>query len=312
MTNACHKCKKRSVITLQHGNLCKTHFLNYFEEKVFKTIKEYQLLNRNDTICVAASGGKDSLAVLYLTKKFLQKNNFESKIFALVVDEGIAGYREHTLKDLQKFCQKYKIDLQKVTFEEDFGATLDQAHPKINKDTKKKPCNICGVWRRYLLKQQARNAGATKLITGHNLDDEAQVILMNMFKANTSLAAQLGPKTGIEEHKLFVQRVKPLYFCTEKETRLYAFLKGFTVNFAECPHAQDGFRVSIRDMLNDFESKYQGTKQSIVRSFLEMLPALQEKSRKEQAAEAQPCQHCGEPARNDICNACKLQEVLHA
>ncbi|MBI1968670.1 TIGR00269 family protein [Candidatus Woesearchaeota archaeon] len=307
----CYKCPEKAVIALQHGELCKKHFLSYFEEKVFTTIKKHDLLNRKDTICVAASGGKDSLTVLYLTKKFLKKNQFPSLLFALVVDEGIAGYREHTLRDLETFCKKQHIALKKVSFRKAFGATLDEANPKINKGTKKKPCAICGVWRRSLLNRHAREAGATKLVTGHNLDDEAQAILMNMFKANSGLAASLGPKSGIKEREGFVPRVKPLYFCTEKETRLYAFLKGFTVNFAECPNAREGFRMAIRDFLNEFEGQYKGTTQGIVNSFLEILPLLKEKARQDTAL-PQACERCGEPARQAVCQACALQEVLHA
>jgi len=77
--------------------------------------------------------------------------------------------------------------------------------------------------------------GATKVVTGHNLDDEAQAIIMNIFKANTSLAAHLGPISGVQEHSLFVQRVKPLYLCPEKEVKLYTILKRFQVQFVECP-----------------------------------------------------------------------------
>ena len=105
----CQKCEKKAVISLQHGGLCKTHFLSYFEEKVFKTIKKWKLIKREDVICVATSGGKDSLAVLYLTRKYLEKNNLQNKIFALVIDEGIKDYREHTIKDLETFCEKYNI-----------------------------------------------------------------------------------------------------------------------------------------------------------------------------------------------------------
>ena len=71
---ACSKCDNKAIIALQHGNLCKKHFINYFEDKVFKTINRFQLLGRNEKVCVAASGGKDSLTVLYLTKKYLEKN----------------------------------------------------------------------------------------------------------------------------------------------------------------------------------------------------------------------------------------------
>ncbi|MBS3166264.1 TIGR00269 family protein [Candidatus Woesearchaeota archaeon] len=305
----CSKCLQKSVIELQHGGLCKNHFITYFEDKVFKTIHKYRLIDRNDSICVAASGGKDSLSVLYLTKKYLQENKFPCDLFTLLIDEGIENYREKTVKDLQKFCKEHQIRLEIVTTKKEFGYTLDEAYPKINKDLNKKPCNICGVWRRYLINKHARNLGATKLITGHNLDDEAQAIVMNLFKANTGLAAHLGPISGIEGQKGFVQRVKPLYFCTEKETRLYALLKNFVIEFTECPYAKEGYRSQIQSMLNEFEQKYKGTKQGIISSFLATLPLLKEHE-KNNKNEIKQCK-CGEPANQEVCNACKIQEALN-
>ncbi|MDP3734064.1 MAG: TIGR00269 family protein [Nanoarchaeota archaeon] len=306
----CEKCGKKAVIVLQHGSLCKHHFIDHFESKVFKTINRFQLIGRNEKICVAASGGKDSLTVLYLTKKYLQENNIPlQNLFALVVDEGIQNYREHTIVDLERFCKDHAIILQKVKTEDEFGATLDKAYPLINKDEHKKPCNVCGVWRRYLLNKYARKYGAETLVTGHNLDDEAQAIMMNIFKANTKIAARLGPKSGIQEHDLFVQRVKPLYLCSDKEVRLYTLLKGFTIQFAECPYSSAGYRHQIQEMLNDFEEKYTGTKQGIVNSFLALLPALKETAPK--AVETiKQCSLCQEPAEHDVCNACSMKEIL--
>ena len=306
----CHQCSHPAVMELQHGSLCANHFLQYFEEKVFKTINSYRLIERNDRICVAASGGKDSLTVLYLTKKYFQQHHLPlENLFALAIDEGIHNYRENTLKDLRAFCTEQAISLKVVSNKEEFGAALDEAFPKINRGTNKKPCNICGVWRRYLLNKYAREFGATKVVTGHNLDDEAQAITMNLFKANTDLAAHLGPISGIQEHASFVRRVKPLYFCAEKETRLYAFLKKFTIEFVECPYARQGYRAKIQDMLNEFEAAYPGTKQGIIKSFLALLPTLKE-AKLRQPTPIQECQKCGEPAHNEICNACKMVEVL--
>jgi len=269
----CNTCENKAVIKLQHGSLCKNHFINYFEDKVFKTINKFQLIQRNDKICVATSGGKDSLTVLYLTKKYIQKYNYPStELFALAIDEGIKDYREKTLDDLKEFCREHQVQLHITSNKEEFNATLDEAYPKINKDTNKKPCNICGVWRRYLLNKYARKLGATKIITGHNLDDEAQVIIMNMFKANTTLAGRIGPKSGIEEHDSFVQRVKPLYLCAEKEVKLYTLLKGWHIQFTECPYSHTGFRHDVQEMLNDMEQKYPGTKQGVINSFLSLMP----------------------------------------
>src|SRR3989338_5455286 len=306
----CDTCAAKAIITLQHGNLCRHHFLDYFEHKVFKTIAKYELIKRTDTLCVASSGGKDSLTVLYLTKKYCEKNNLPATLFALAIDEGIHNYRAKTLQDLELFCTQHHIPVKVIKTKEEFKHTLDEAYPLINKDAKKKPCNICGVWRRYLLNKYARKNGATKVITGHNLDDEAQAIIMNVFKANTGLAAHLGPISGVQDHELFVRRVKPLYFCTEKETRLYAWLKGFTIEFTECPYAREGYRAKVQEMLNDFEQQYAGTKQGIVNSFLAILPLLKEKELPGQKNSIQLCQECREPAQGEICNACKIQRVL--
>ena len=309
----CSRCSQQAVIELQHGFHCKSHFIDYFEEKVFHTIQKYKLIGRTEKICVAASGGKDSLTVLYLTKKYLQKNKLPTtNLFALAIDEGIHNYRAKTLIDLEKFCQEQNIELKIVRTKEEFGKTLDEAYPIINKGTKKKPCNVCGVWRRYLINKHSRKLGADKVITGHNLDDEAQAIIMNIFKANTSLAAHLGPISGVQEHALFVRRVKPLYFCAEKETRLYSLLKKFNIEFTECPYAPEGYRAQIQEMLNDFEEKYKGTKQGIINSFLAILPLLKEKENaaNKETETIRECNNCGEPANQETCNACKMAEVL--
>lgn len=303
MNMHCHKCINSAVISLQHGPICKKHFINYFEDKVFKTINKYQLIGRKEYICVATSGGKDSLTVLYLTKKYLQKYNLPiENLFALAIDEGINNYRKKTLSNLKQFCKELHVPLKIVSFQKEFGKKLDNAFTK----TAQKPCTLCGVWRRYLLNKYAKKWRATIVVTGHNLDDESQAIMMNIFKANTKLSGRLGPKTGLQEHDQFIQRVKPLYFCTEKEVRLYALLKGFKVDFAECPYSKEGYRFHIQDMLNQFENKFKGTKQGIINSFLDFLPLLKEK----EEVNINQCKICKEPANGQICNACKFKKSL--
>ncbi len=309
----CTKCEQPAVIELQHGTLCSAHFISYFEHKVFRTIQKFRLIDRNDTICVAASGGKDSLTVLYLVKKYLEKNNLDSATLqALIIDEGIADYREKTLADLQRFCSENTVDLTIASFEKEFGETLDSAYPKINAKTGKKPCNVCGVWRRYLLNKYAKKIGATKLVTGHNLDDESQAVMMNMCKANTSLAAKLGPMSGVSAHEGFIRRIKPLYLCSEKETRLYTFLKKWKVEYTECPNVVQSYRAEIRDVLNTLEEKYPGTKHGIIKSFLDLLPLLKsrELSKVDDSYEPIKCQTCFEPSNGLECNSCKLKTIL--
>ncbi|MFT4326980.1 MAG: TIGR00269 family protein [Candidatus Woesearchaeota archaeon] len=296
-----------AVYTLANGEvLDKEQFLNYFEKKVFKTIKKYQLIQKGDVVCVATSGGKDSLAVLYMTQKFCKQ--YDIPLFALAIDEGIHGYRDHTLDDLQAFCDRYNVSMQIVSFKDTFGKTLDQVREEAMTKFNKKPCTICGIFRRTLLNKYARYKGATKLVTGHNLDDEAQALFMNTLKGNMRHNAALGPIVGLSNNAKFVQRVKPLYFVTEQETRLFAFLKGFKVDFSECPNIGHSFRAIVRDHINAIEGKQRGSKHAMVKAFLEIMPDLKEKYKN--SKEFAYCSDCGDPCSGERCNACEQVREL--
>jgi tRNA-5-methyluridine54 2-sulfurtransferase len=304
----CSRCEKKAVYAGQGQNYCKTHFLDYFESKVTKTISKYELLMKEDKVCVATSGGKDSLAVLYMTNIYCKKYGIEC--FALAIDEGIKGYRDHTLDDLRIFCKKYDVTLHVVSFKEKFGDTLDNIRDK-GLEKNKKPCTVCGIFRRTLLNRTARELGATKLVTGHNLDDEAQSFMMNTLLGNMSHNASLGPITGLSDNDKFVARVKPLYFMLEKETRLFTLLKGFKVNFAECPNINMSFRMTVRDEINAIESKLPGAKNGIVNSFIEILPLLKDHYRqKKEKRTFNYCKKCKDACSGEVCNSCKLEEEL--
>lgn len=291
----CRKCSRKAGVETDNP-YCKSHFLELFESKVANAIRQFQLLDRKDRISVAASGGKDSTSLLYI----LQKLGYD--VEALAIDEGIQGYREGTLAGLREFCTSHGIKLKIASYQEQFGFTLDELMSRSNY---KIPCMPCGILRRYLLNKAAR--GYDKLATGHNLDDEAQSVMMNMMKSNIHLMARLGPSTGVLTDNRFTPRVKPLYFCTEKEVATYSFLQGFSIKYSECPNAPKSFRAMIRDFLNDAESKSPGTKASIVHSFLKLSPLL-----KQMPVESPllHCAECGEPSSRETCNACNIARIV--
>ena len=113
------------------------------------------------------------------------------------------------------------------------------------------------------------------IATGHNIDDESQAFLMNLFKSQLQIAARQGPVSGLKDMG-FVRRVKPLYLCSEKETRLYTILNGIDVHFSECPYAVRSFRHSVGYELNKLEEREPGAKLGLIKSFLSMLPGLKE------------------------------------
>ncbi|MBW3014737.1 TIGR00269 family protein [Candidatus Woesearchaeota archaeon] len=289
----CKKCKQKSVVS----GLCKEHFVKSFERRFYDCIEKYELIQKKDKVLVAVSGGKDSIVLLYLLSQ-------KYKVKALAIDEGIRGYREHTLKVLKDFCEKHSIELTGRSLKGEFGYTLDQ----IIRKTKLRPCTVCGILRRYLLN---KDRSCDVIATGHNLDDEAQSIMMNIFKNQVELLARLGPKTGVIPKKIakkhFIQRIKPMYFIPEREIMAYAVLKRFGVPFTECPYAYDSFRASILEQLNFLENKNPGTKMNIVKNFLAILPKLKEEFKSGRVGQ---CSRCSEPANQDLCSACQMADKI--
>jgi len=271
------------------------------EKEVLETIKKYKLFDKKDKILVAASGGKDSTVVLCLLKKF------GYNVSALFIDLGIENYSKKNKENIREFCKNEKIRLYERSFEKEFGFGLSKIKDKLGKiDKNLKACTVCGILRRYLLNKIARKLKADKIVTGHNLDDEAQAILMNLFKANTNVSARLGPIVGVLKDKKFIPRVKPLYFISEDEVKEYSKKKKFPVLYKRCPYVKEAYRNYVRNLLNDYEEKQKGTKLKIVMRFLKLLPEL----KKRYSGKLSYCELCKEPSSGKICNSCMLLKRL--
>jgi len=297
--------KQKPVFALSCGReLNKKEFCDYFERKVMRTIRKFRLISKNDKIAVACSGGKDSITVLYILNKFCTKRR--QQIEAIAIDEGIKGYRDKLLKDLKKFCTKEKIKLNVFSFKREYSFTLDGILKKIEK-LRITNCYVCSILKRWLLNKKVKKLGFNVIATGHSLDDEAETILLNQLKGNPLLLAKLGPVTGIIKNKEFVQRIKPLYLCSEHEIILYAKLKKLPLPLTICPLRGKTFRVDVRNFLNKLEKSRHEIKNAIVNSFLQYLPLLKEKYEK---ATLKKCAVCHEPSSQEICKSCQLLKAL--
>lgn len=294
----CDKCSGRAVYLRRYSGqrFCREHFLEYFEARAVRTMRQGEMLEEGDLVGVGVSGGKDSLTTLFLLEKLRDKYALE--LHAIAVDEGIPGYREETLRAARRFCSRYGIRLHEVSFEEGYGFTLSGA------DRKRNACTYCGVLRRKLLNDKARDLGLSKLATGHNLDDEVQVVMMNYLSGDLERIARYGsPGDGVD----FVRRIKPLAEMPEKEVALYALLRGLEASFAECPYAREGLRFKVRSWLNSLEKEHAGIKFSILRGYRKLLPFLRELGNRE----IRRCERCGSAASGVVCKACQLLEEIN-
>ena len=267
-------------------------------KKLKSTIRNYNLFTRKEKILVACSGGKDSTTLAYILKKL------GYKVEAVTINSSIKNYSRKNITNLRAFCTENKIKLYEVSFKQEFNYTLDGIKKILDLKGIEMPyCTICGILKRYLLNKKAKELKADKIATGHNLDDEAESVFMNLLRGNMGLMARLGPITGVIKSRGFVPRIKPLYLCREEEIKAYSKLMKFPVVYERCPYAQSSYREIIRNELIGFEKKYPKTKENIINWFLRILPELKKGLKK---GKMTYCTICSEPSQRTICNACTI------
>lgn len=266
-----------------------------FEEKVKETIEKYDLAIKGEKIVVACSGGKDSTTVLYLMKKL----GFE--VEGLFIDLGIGEWSRKNQENLKIFCEKNSIKLHTVEVKDFLGEDIGGLKSKFSGSS----CTACGIIKRWLLNKKARELGADKLATGHNLDDQAETMLMNFLKHDFKLNLGQQPKTGLVADRKFVPRIKPLFFCLNKEVMEYSKQMSFPVLYEKCPFSAGVFRREIREELDTLERPYPEFKEQMVRNFLEMVKKL-----KRDESPVKYCEKCGGVSRGDVCKFCGLMESL--
>ena len=317
-TMKCDKCRKKSVIKLAYGPhyFCEAHFTQFFENRFKKTIRKYNLLKGGEKLIVALSGGKDSVVTLLLLHKFYSKSN---PIEALIIDEGVKGYRKKAVETAVKNCKKLNVDYKLVSFEEEFCLTNDEIMPLILKNSKLGgTCAFCGTLRRVLMNKYAKKMKGKKLVTGHNLDDEVQSVVMNIFNNDYEKFKRQDAGAGNPTTKGFVKRIKPLYETPEKEVIAYCAYNSID-NYSDecCPYSWTAKRNEFREMINNFETRFPGTEFSILRFFETVkadlpAPGAQQGKTKSKVKVLKECKKCGEPTEQKLCNACsQIEKILN-
>lgn len=295
----CTKCGNPKIIIKrkQSGQaLCKDCFIKSIQKKVINTIKKENLLEKEDKVLLALSGGKDSVSLLDILDIFRKRNIIN--ICAVTIDEGISGYRQKGVDIAVRHAERLGIEHKVVSFEDYFDITLDEI---MKVPDHRLPCTYCGVFRRWLINRATRDFGATKIATGHNLDDETQSILMNYLDGNVGNLVKIGPKTE-SKSPLFTPKIKPLREIPEKEVGLYALARDLKVHFAGCPYSQESFRGEIGEIIKELSKNHPTIMYSTLHGFDKIKNALKKENKNNFKFER--CSICAEPSSNEICRVC--------
>ena len=266
------------------------------DRRVKREIRKQIDVERGDKIAVAVSGGKDSMVALkMLSSVFNGLNGVE--VHAITIDEGIEGYRPPSVDIVRRFCEQNDVVFHLRSFSE-LGVTMDAIAPVSGSSS---PCTYCGVFRRMLMNEEARNIGARYLATGHNLDDAAQSIMMNFVRGDVERLARMAPHKHVQPG--LIPRFMPLREIPEKETLLYALVSGMEFWDGVCPYWEAALRNQYRSIVDDLEDRSPGARFGILSSFDQIRPMLWSNMPQ---SNLHPCPRCGEPTVGDSCKSCQL------
>lgn len=293
----CDRCDNVAAYSRKYSgeSLCSECFSNSILRKTAKTISKYNMIQNGELVCVAVSGGKDSLALLHVLSKMAKNHNF--RIHAITIDEGIPGYREEALDIVKDFCTKFGVEHSTYPYKELFGLTLDESL-KQNESDRLSSCSICGTFRRRAMDHAAKQIGADVVATGHNLDDTLQTFVINTLSGDTNKIGWMDPDTS--ENSL--RKIKPFCEIYESEIVFYAFTNDLPFQSEPCPHMNEGIRTEIREFLNKLENSHSGIKNNMYRSVLKISQTMKDANYKEKTK----CTNCGAECTGKICSVCKM------
>lgn len=177
------------------------------KNKVLETIKKYNLIRENDKIVIGVSGGPDSICLLHLLNNLKNelKDSLKFEIYVAHINHQIREEADEETEYVKNFCKKLGIEcfIKKVNVIEKSNVEkigTEEAGRKV----------------RYEFFEEVLNkVGANKIATAHNANDNAETVLMNIFRGTgTSGLKGIEP---IRDNKF----IRPIIECERYEIEEY-------------------------------------------------------------------------------------------
>jgi tRNA 2-thiocytidine biosynthesis protein TtcA len=217
-----------------------------------KAVGDFGLIQSNDRILVALSGGKDSWTLLHVLEGLRQRAPVNFSLIAITVHPGFPGFQIGPIETyLRERGYGYRIIYAPI-----HEIMLEKLKPE---DT---PCSLCARIRRGVLYTQAIEHGCTKVALGHHCDDFIETLLLNQFY-NGKIKA-MAPLVHAEDGRNVV--IRPLVYVHEDIIIRYASAARFPVTCCACPSCGDPDmkRVRIKKLLSGLEQEQPGIKASLL------------------------------------------------
>lgn len=214
-----------------------------------RAVNDYRMIKAGDSVAVALSGGKDSVALLLALAKsrsFLVEGGFS--LCAITVDNGFEGADFSALHSL---CDELDVPLH--ILKTDIYEIVFKAREE------KSPCSLCSRLRRGALLGEAERLGCNVLALGHHMDDALETFMMSLFTEGR-ISCFL-PVTDYEDRG--IRLIRPLVYCTEREIGSAVAKSGAAIEKSRCPIDKQTSRQREKERLLRLEREQKGVKKRL-------------------------------------------------
>jgi len=227
---------------------------------VGQAIGDFGMIADGDKVMVCLSGGKDSYALLDILLDLKERAPISFDIVAVNLDQKQPGFPEHVLP---QYLEARRVPYRIV--EQDTYSVVKRVIPEG-----KTMCSLCSRLRRGVLYRVAGELGATKIALGHHREDILETFFLNMFYGGKLKA--MPPKLMSDDGRHIV--IRPLAYCEEADLAEYAELRAFPIIPCTLCGSQENLqRKHVKAMLAEWEKRYPGRVQSILRSLSDVRPS---------------------------------------
>lgn len=198
------------------------------------TIYKYKMIQPDDKVLVAVSGGKDSLLLLYDLLDKQRRYPFHFEIKALHIRMDYCDYPDgQALEDLfVEWGVPYEIKTVNI---------LSRLKPG-----RKMNCYWCASQRRMELIKYAQENGFNRIALGHHLDDIVETFLMNiMYKGELSTML---PKLDYDKYPISI--IRPLAELHESDIAAFAEERDLVKIKYICPYSLNSKRLEVKNIIS--------------------------------------------------------------
>ncbi len=219
--------------------------------KVRAAIDTYNMIEESDKIAICASGGKDSIFLLWAMSQIQKYYPKKFDLVAITIDPCFNG-EQTDFSELENFCST--LNIKYVVKRTQLGDLIFKTRQESN------PCSLCARMRRGMLHDLAKELGCNKIALGHNLEDCVETFFMNLL--NGGNIGCFSPKTYLSRKNIHM--IRPLIFCEENKITAFVERKNMPVIKSTCPANGNTQRQTTKELVTALEKQYPSLRHKII------------------------------------------------